>query len=1328
MDTKLKFKHLLCFITAIIAASSASGAVSHIDLNFHHIGLDSGLSQMQINGLYQDEFGMLWIGTKDGVKFYDGNKVFPLHLGNNKNWTLSNFVPTICGDGHGHLFINTNYTIYEYNLEFGTYEKIYTQEDKSIAPALAFHYGESNLWIGLHSNIFKYDGNKLEHYAQLQEPDVEISSLTAAGDLIYAGTKSSGLWEIKANGENRQILSSCSEIVTIFHDDQGTIWCGSLENGLFGIFPDGTVRNYNSNNRNCSLASNFVRAISQDDNGNLWIGTSNGLNILDINHESISRYGLSSNNHKALSNLSVWTILKDSNGTMWLGSYYGGLDYCNVGIEPYKFVEIKKTADDAYSLVSDIVKDKAGNLWIGTEGNGLAYMDRAGKCSILAKTPVSSFNIKCLMYDTDKNCLWIGTHQGGLWRFDAESGQYRCYNIDPVQRTVRSQSILDIESSGENLYIGTLQGVFRMHKTTEEIKPVRALNAYLFEANKILISKLNGKIWVAGNNLCSYDPNTDSVKEYGHVIQKLTGETGITMTTLYENANGELYIGTSGHGVIMLDTHEGQSSIFNTANSSIAGNYISSILGTSDGNLLIGTNSGLSWLDIKNKRSLIFNISNSFPLHSMIPGCITEGYHNGELVFGGINGLIMTTEQKLLRNYLPSIMFFSGLIVNNKRIAVNDGSGILNKNLRFVKGLELKHNQNNITIELGLNNPTQLSQPLCRYKLEGINRDWIPHSSNMPISYTNLPYGNYVLKVMYETSASNTDCVSLPINIRPPFYASWYAYILYFVFGIGIIAWSAYFFYSRLKLRTSVEIERNKKEQSELVNNQKLRFFGNMSHELRTPLTLIIGQLELFLSREDVTNQQKDKLQEVLEDSRRMKSMVNEQLDMLKLDQGALKLVMSDDDIVNLAEKSCMKFKNLAALKKISLEFLTETPSVVCRMDSLQMGRVFYNLLSNAFKYTKPGGHVIFRIRTPKNNTVTISVSDDGIGIPKNLQEKIFERFYQVENEVNKDFSQVGSGIGLSFTKSIIEAHSGNISVSSEEGHGSTFSISFPCQCISDKNSSEIYELPSGHPAHKSIYNRRKKALLVVEDEPDVRKMISSIFNKEYEVYGAENGVEGLKMAMDMMPDIIISDVMMPIMSGFEFCRKIKTNFDTSHIPVILLTALSDVDNNIEGLGSGADDYVTKPFNIRLLQAKCHNILANRALMQSKFLKEENGSCQIVSSDTKDNEFINQIVLFIEESAMDGQASVALLCKKTAMSHTRLFSKVKGITGQSPQTFIQSVKLKLAARLLREHQEMNISEISDKLGFSSINYFGKCFKVMFGMSPSSYRKLNTKNN
>lgn len=1328
---------ILLLLAAICQIMPAAGRRS---LNFYHLGAKAGLSQVTINGLYQDENDILWIGTKDGVKYYDGNKVEPLNLQGMNDWIASSFVPTICGDGKGHLFINTDYNIVEYDLRYNTSKIIFSQHNTSAAPAIALRYGNDALWIGLRDSIFVYRRDSVRHFTTLDDPRCEISVLCPAGETLYAGTKNNGLFRIDNPSAKQQLLARSSEIIAIFEDAAGTIWCGTFSDGIFRIDAEGRIDNLRQGTSENSLSSNYVRAFAQDTQGNIWAGTSNGLNIIARESGAITRYGLSRNGKTGLSNLSIWAILRDRQGTMWLGSYYGGLDYCNFDSDRFEHFDFGFNAGNGYSVISTIAEDKRGDLWLGTESNGLLFVDGRTKAhEFHHELPASRYNIKSLHYDAAKDILWIGTHQGGLFSYDIQGKRTRQYTINPNDQTTRSESLLDIEAYGNGLFIGTLQGVYYMDFANNTIAPVDELKRYIFEANRILVSS-RGDVWIAGNKLCRFNPATGIVREFCRELQQSPGTAKLTTTALFEDAEGNICIGTAGAGLLIFDSQTETFARYHKNNCGLACNYVGDIFQTQSGSLLVATSTGLSYLDKERMQSYDFSSDNGFPLHSMLPGYIFRKSDTNEIVLGGINGMAVTTEQNLLAGGEPIRLFLSNLYVNNQKIAVDDVTKILREAFLFTESISLGYSQNNIAIELGNNNLSNLGQPLCSYRLDGFDKEWIPYAPHTPIRYTNLPYGKYRFRARAEFPGhANGRETLLQIRIRPPVYATWYAYTFYVVFIAGMILWTTYFYRSRLLLRTSLELERRDKKHIEAINGQKLRFFGNISHELRTPLTLIMGQLELLLMSGRLDDELYRKIGEVHNGAKKMKSLINELLDLMKFDQGGFRLKVAYGDIVAFASGIYSSFSALAELKGIELTFTTALPELKLWFDEVQIQKVFNNLLSNAFKYTPRGGKIGIDIRPGDNGTVTISVSDNGIGIPEEMQERIFDRFFQVDNQINHDVAQTGTGIGLSLTRHILHAHHGTIGVESAKGKGCTFTLQLSCdeRLFDNDGDVDICEAREVQPVTLGPKSREflesaairqheestgEHTILIVEDDAVLRKMLTQIFEPLYNVLEAGDGEQGFDIAVKHAPDIILSDVMMPLLPGDEFCRRIKTNFDTCHIPVVLLTALDGLEHNLQGLNCGADDYITKPFDVRLLVTRCMNILRNRRLMQCKFNGGEDSSPQLIATNSIDQEFISSVIGIIEQNVTTQSVNVSLLCDRTAMSRTKLYNKIKGITGQSPHDFIQSVKLKTAARLLRENGDANISDIAYTLGFSSLNYFGKCFRSAFGISPTAYRK------
>lgn len=1331
------------FIVFVFSFSSKYGFGS--DIQLRHLAIDAQFSKITVNGLFQDEYGVLWVGTKDGVKKYNGSRIESVNLLGMNNWVQSNFVPTICGDRNGHVYINTDYHIIEYNLKTEQAKVIFRQKNTQTLPLLTFHYGKGALWIGIKDSIFHYDGKSTRLKYVLRDNGLNISAMKeAANGTLYVGTKHDGLFAFQKSGKRKKMLSSKSEVISIYEDSKQNIWTGTFNDGLFKITDNLKTEQFTSPR----LSSNYVRAICEDDLGNMWIGTMLGLDILDKRTESVAHYGLAKNGKPGLSNLSVWVITKDDQGTMWVGTYYGGLDYYNFKKNVFKYYDLGFNQNGG-PIVSKIVEDKYGTLWVGTEGNGLiSYKPSANSYSYYTKeqTVILHNNIKALYYDKLTNIVWIGTHLGGLSSYAIDEKKFTNYTVDASVSTKRSEIVQAIVRYKHLLFIGTLSGVYYMDLKSREIKKITVLDKYIHAVNALKVDE-DDNLWIGGNSLCCYDINQNFVRNFDNKLNDITSSLKNTITSLSVNSSGKLIVGTAGSGVLIYDGKTDDFIQVSKKNSSIASDYISTIFPLSGNYLLVGGIAGLSCIDITAKNSYNYDRQNGFTLHSMIPGDIIQD-SKGNMVMGGLNGMASVNERDLFPVNLPIKIYFSKLWINNKEVQAEDSSQILKQALLSTNNINLKYDENNIAIETGTNNFVNFGQPQYQYLLEGYDKQWVDFRSGETIRYMNLPYGKYVLKVrnkMFGKQYKSNE-ISMAISVTPPVYATWYAYLFYCLAGLSVAASIFYFYYSRLTLRTSLELERRDKQQKDAISESKMRFLGNISHELKTPVTLISGQLELMLMSENAPTGIQKNLREVHSRTSKMSLLINELLDFLKYNKETFKLRVAKKNIVYFTNEIIDSFMSYAELKRINLTYRYEEDDIYAWFDDVQLQKVFNNILSNAFKFTAEGGEI--EVSVERNaSTVCVKFKDNGIGIPSEMTGKIFERFFQVDNPINADLSTTGTGIGLSLSQNIVNKHQGQINVESKEEEGSMFVVELPLGiehfqhddqveiveteqvdavntvlAISDLKITEVDESMDDLIAEQKALLEQQATILIVEDDAELRRLLIRIFEPIFHVYEAENGEEAFKIAQLESPDLILSDIMMSGISGISLCARIKGNFDTSHIPVVLLTALSDIEYNIKGFNSGADEYITKPFDIRLLVTRCVNLLNNRIKLQESYRKQENNNGKQITANPLDQAFIDKAVKVIEDHLESGNVDIGLLCSELAISRTKLFLKMKGITGQTPHDFIQNIKLKAAAKMLRDNQEQNVSDIAYYLGFSSLNYFGKTFKDYFGMSPSTYRK------
>ena len=693
-------------------------------------------------------------------------------------------------------------------------------------------------------------------------------------------------------------------------------------------------------------------------------------------------------------------------------------------------------------------------------------------------------------------------------------------------------------------------------------------------------------------------------------------------------------------------------------------------------------------------------------------------------------------------------LYFSELWINNQKVVAGDETGVLTKAFPYTQKLKLSHNQNNLILSFALPDyEQQLSQKQFQYKLDGFDKKWIK-TSQTEVHYTNLDPGTYTLRVAAINNSSNqsgdiTDKeISMQLTISAPWYATWWAFLLYIISFIGCLY---YFISSRIAKRTlalSLEKERFEKQQIEQLNQEKLVFFTNVSHEFRTPLTLIISHIDIILQKSSLNPSIYNQILKIRKNAQQMSNLISELLEFRKLEQNHKTLQISQQDITPFLKEIYFSFVDYAHLRNIHYDFqLSETPTL-CWFDSQLLEKVFFNLLSNAFKYTPDNGNIIISGRTT-DNEVEISISDTGSGIAKNDVSQIFARFFQSNNQKPCEYSSPGTGIGLALSKTIVEKHHGTITVDSTLGKGSTFTVRLPrnadvfqadknIQLSNQQQESSIVPgsldvLPETdtyltESVHTENAEEKTHTVLLVEDNEELLQLLTELFSPFYEVICATNGEEGLKQVYEHKIDLIISDIMMPKMSGTEMCLQIKNNIDYCHIPLILLTALNSTEQNIEGLNRGADDYITKPFHAQLLLARANNLIRSRLLMQHQFDKKPISEIDLTCINPLDKDILKRTAESIEQHIDDTEYDIPVLCKEVGIGRSLLYTKFKALTGMTPNNFILNYRLKHAAALLQQYPDIPIAEVSDRCGFSSPVYFSRCFKNQYGCTPQNYRK------
>lgn len=919
------------------------------------------------------------------------------------------------------------------------------------------------------------------------------------------------------------------------------------------------------------------------------------------------------------------------------------------------------------------------------------------------------------------------------------------HNIVGDPTSLPHEIVNDIQEYKDGLALLTQGGVAFMDPVTEKFSPLsndvnvrKLLNKrYAFET--FLIDSRQ-RMWLASVNggVICVDLPSSKITEYAMDTNNPSSIGRFKVVHIFEDSRGSVFFCTIGSGIYEYQEGEQSFKSYSTSNQCLPSDYCYYICeSVEDHRLFILHGKGLS----------IFNrekgeVENTYHLFNQTYSQGSALYldKNGTLFISGTNGLALFQKQSLYALPSKNLLNFDKLFIFNEEICPNDQSGILTDILAKTSDIYLSYKQNNITVEFASFNYNNDRNRLFEYRLEGFDKAWT-QTTGTTITYTNLPPGEYILRARPLAGKENLDEeVHLNIHVSAPFYATVWAYFFYLLCLLGVMIAFIRFKTRQAALKSSLEFERKEKERIEELNQVKLRFFTNISHEFRTPLTLILGQIEVLMQM-DLGTTIYNRILRIYKNAWHMRNLISELLDFRKQEQGYLKLKVEEQNLVTFTRQIYMCFYEYAQKKEITYRFDNVEETISVWFDSKQLQKVIFNLLSNAFKYTPNKGSIRVEVRMLASQAI-VSVCDTGVGIPEEHISKIFERFYQTDN--SSSFT-LGTGIGLALAKGIMNMHHGKIDVESTVGKGTKFTLSLPLgnrhfsdeemATVESRESVIISEAVPMLPfeqimdveeektkVQENIKEEDKPIILLVDDNEELLSMLEDLFLPTYKVYIAHDGREGLEMARQIQPDLIISDVMMPEMSGKELCYKIKTNVELSHISVVLLTAQTSVEYVVEGLMFGADDYVTKPFNVKVLIARCNNLIKNKKRLIAHYAGKTITESPVTEAiNERDKELLAKCVNIIKENFENPAFDVTALASELCVGRSKLYMQFKQMTGLTPNEFILKIKLDEAMSLLKNHPELNISEISIRLGFSSPRYFSKSFKAFFGVAPQTVR-------
>lgn len=1355
--------------------------------NYHFTRLDNtgGLSNNQIESIFRDSRGFMWFGTNFGLNRYDGYTVKTYKADKNDSTSLLfNAIPEMQEDFQGNIWIkgNPEYVVYNIRKEhfIRNLSELLKPAGILFTPTLVDIDKSKNMYF-YHQNegIYKFEPNngKISEFLQNSGNNSlsqgTIVGLRASGNSFWVLFES-GLIE-RYNESTRsvdfrstQVLEHSSSATipkNLYVDNDGCPWIfpGIGDKGVFTYdFRNaqwvyfGTDRKDFRSPADKIITTDFVRDIVQDIKGHVWIGTDHGgVNIYDKKSAEIKVLLNDPNNPNSISQNSVISLFADNTGIMWVGTYKNGVSYyhegmfkfeksplfyfdhpqlenkdCNTLFEDSKgilwigtngsgLLRYQKSTDtfkvfrhnksNPASLSSDIIissiEDHSGTLWFGTFLGGLNQLKGENFERFLPQinnpSAISNKSIYGMAVD-EQNRIWIGTLGSGVEMLDAERKTFKHFNTTNTQG-LSSDYVLSMFSHNRNpVYVSTSSGVDLLNTATGTITPVFKNNQLKNKLSDLIVTfaivDSRNLLWIATDNgINIYNPMKDEI-QYINIEHGLPSE---QVVSLVEDNDGNIWVGT----------RNGLACIYVKVDTKKVG-YEFNILSFDENDGLVNT--------IFNQNAVFKNI-------------------HGDIYFGGTKGYTVFNPQNIRFNKSIPVPRITGLMIGNENVLpgkIFRNRIVLNESVTHTKKLILNYNEKNFTLFFSALSYIHPEKNHYKYMLKGLDTKWI-ESKNGQVSYSNLGQGSYQL-IVYASNNDNVWCTEplvLDIVIRPPFWLSWWAIIIYIIaalYSIWLIVQ-----YNLRKQQHEFENEQRIREARQLheMDEMKFRFFTNISHEFRTPLTLILNPVEK-LSAEIKNDDHLNLLEIVKRNANGLLELVNQLLDFRKLDVKKDTLNASVGDVVAFVREICYSFTSLATKKSINFLFSSSVTDLRMEFDAEKLRKIVYNLLSNAFKFTPNRGKIDVQLSliqqiNDDRKFLKIMVSDSGIGIATEDISRIFERFYRVENQENG--YHTGTGVGLHIVSEYVKLHGGDVSVESIPGKGSAFIVLIPARqqlnqeiitqnFVDDQNSQEeIIEQCNVEESPQTDEKSKSPIMLIVDDNDDFRNFITSLFSNNYRVISAPDGEKALKLTLAKLPDLIISDVMMPVMDGFEFCRQLKQDIRTSHIPIILLTAKTGDENKYHGLEAGAEDYISKPFKTELLTLKVTRIMERQKQKHEQFKRKVDINPSEIEITSMDEKFVKKAVSLVETNIGNADFLVEDLCREMAMSRVYFYKKILSLTDKTPSEFIRFIRLKRAADLLQKSQ-LFVNEVAYQVGFNDPKYFRKYFKDEFGMSPNEYKK------
>ena len=1326
---KNTFCVLACFFITIFC--QAQSVEEHY--YFKNLSIRNGLSQNTVNAILQDRKGFMWLGTKDGLNRYDGLSFRKFkHDAANPRSIGNSFITSLYEDFNGNIWVGTDAGVYIYYPEKEAFEEFDCQslEKTRIERSVSMIAGDKQgrVWIAVEAQgMFCYDARqKLLRNYPLSEISSNIKCFTFdSGGTLWLGFYGDGLYYSKDNLATVHPYGSPEDgkrefeggvITKIVQGNYNCLYIGSVKEGVSELnLTSGQVRNLLAIDE--SGESIFCRDLLPYSDNELWIGTESGIYIYNLRTAQFIHLRASLYDSYSLSDNAIYALYKDREEGLWIGSYFGGVDYYPRQYTYFAKYYPKNIANSLHGKrVREFCRADDGTLWIGTEDGGLNHFNPKTKEFHFFEPSAGFTNIHGLCMDGSH--LWVGTFSKGLRVIDTRTGVVlRTYTEGHTPHSLNDNSIFSIcRTSAGEIYLGTLFGLLRYNRTQDNFDRIPELNGkFVYDIKE----DSYGNLWLAtyANGAYCYDVSVRRWKNYVFDAEDEKSLPYDKVLSVFEDSYRQIWLTTQGGGFCLFHPDTETFTRYGLKDG-LPNDVVYQIVEDDDRFLWLTTNNGLVRFDPKTMEMKVFSTANGLPTNQFN---YRSGFKDeaGNMYLGSINGFVAFDPRTFAENRQVPAVAITDFLLFNKEVPVGETDSPLKSSITFSDKVVLTADQNSFSFRIAALSYQAPRMNKLMYKLEGFDEGWLTIGESPLVTYSNLGYGDYVFKV----KASNSDGVwneqetSLHLSILPPFYLSGWAYCFYVLFFMGCLVCVIFYFKRRNYRKQHRQMEMLEQEKEREVYHAKIDFFTNVAHEIRTPLTLIKGPLENIILKKEVDSETKEDLYIMKQNTERLLNLTNQLLDFRKTETRGFRLNFTECDVVAVLRETYLRFTSLA--KQKGLDFILELPQECFMADVNQeaLTKIISNLLNNGVKYAS----TYLRISLETDEKVFhIRTFNDGEMIPDTMKEEIFKPFVRLDKE---DEVTTGTGIGLALSRSLAELHQGSLMMEKGE-EVNCFCLTLPVNqdstiTLSAENVSQVEENSCGWEQEETDTKEKKPMILVVEDNPDMLAFIRKQLTTEYSVLTAMNGIEALAVLDNHYVNLVVSDVMMPQMDGFELCKTIKSDLSYSHIPVVLLTAKTNIQSKIEGLELGADAYIEKPFSVEYLLANISSLIHNREKLRQTFAKSPFVAANTMALTKADEEFIWKLNDIIQANLHNPEFSMEDMADALKMSRSSFYRKIKGVLDLSPNEYLRLERLKQAAQLLKEGKS-RVNEICYTVGFNSPSYFSKCFLKQFGVLPKDF--------